>query len=50
MSFILLVMFLMCVVFYYLITDLVKFNKIDLKSIFSLLLLMVIVYLHSIGK
>lgn len=50
MSFFLLVLLLICMVFYYLVTDLVKFNKVDMKSILSLILLVEIVFLHSIIK
>ena len=47
MSFILLVMFLILMTLYFLITDFIKFNKMGMKSILSLILL-VDVILHSI--
>ena len=48
-SFILLVLFLIGVCGYYLITDIIKFNKIDYKMIFSIILLSIIIFLKSIN-
>lgn len=48
-SFILLVSFLIIVCSYYLVTDIIKFNKIDYKMILSIILLSIIIYLKSIN-
>lgn len=48
-SFIILVLFYLIPCIYYLITDITKYNKIDYKLIIAIVLLIIAVYIKSIG-
>ena len=48
-SFLILILLYLIPCIYYLVTDIKKYNKIDYKIIFAIVLLVVAVYIKSIG-